>query len=226
MRLLPSGDKYIKQVAYIESLNGVHSEKQAIRLKQLFYDFEADYIAMDTNGSGMSLYDDCAKILYDDQRDVEYPAFSAFNNEEMKKRALDDNAIPVIFSIKVVKQEVNHEMAMGLKSDLEKGRIKFLVNEIQGKEHLSEKQGYVSKSPEEQAKLIRPFIQTTILVNEMVNLEYEVRNGFVKLKEVGRNRKDRVSSLMYTCYLAKLLEEDLKDDYTDDDYLFFMQSGF
>jgi hypothetical protein len=181
---------------------------------------------MDTAGSGMSLYDDCAKILYDDQRDIEYPAFSAFNNEEMKKRALDDNAIPVIFSIKVVKQEVNHEMAMGLKSDLEKGRIKFLVNEIQGKEYLTEKQGFLNKDIEDQSKLLRPFIQTTILVNEMVNLEYDVRNGFVKLKEVGRNRKDRVSSLMYACYLARILEEDLQDNSSDDDYLFFMQSGF
>ncbi|MEX0595919.1 MAG: terminase, partial [Candidatus Paceibacterota bacterium] len=71
MRLIPEKDEYIRQVVYIETMNGQHSHKQAVRLKQLYYDFESDYVAMDTSGNGLSLYDDCAKILYDEERDVE-----------------------------------------------------------------------------------------------------------------------------------------------------------
>ena len=44
----------------------------------------------------------------------------------------------------------------------------------------------------------------------MINLEYEIRNGFVKLNEVGKNRKDRYSSLAYCNYYARELETKLK----------------
>lgn len=210
MRLLPNGESYIKQVPYIESLNGQHSEKQAIRLKQLFDDFEADYVVMDTSGNGISLYDDCGRILYDEERDIEYPAWAAFNNDEMKNRVLDKNALPIIYSLKVVKQEVNHDIAMSLRADLEKGKIKLLINELDAKDYLTEKHGFLKKSPEEQVALLSPYIQTTILINEMINLEYEIRSGFVKLNEVGKNRKDRYSSLAYCNYYARELELKLK----------------
>jgi len=210
MRLLPSGENYIRQIPYIESIHGEHTEKQAIKLKRLFYDFEADYVVMDTLGNGMALYDDCGRILYDEDRDVEYPAWSAMNNEDMRKRALDKNALPIIYSIKVVKAEVNHEIAMGLRSAFEKKQIKLLIDDMNGRDYLIDKHDLLKKSPEDQAKLLKPYIQTTILVNELVNLEYEVKNGYVKVSEVGRNRKDRFSSLAYCNYFAGILQKDLK----------------
>jgi tRNA isopentenyl-2-thiomethyl-A-37 hydroxylase MiaE len=97
-----------------------------------------------------------------------------------------------------------------LKTDFEKKNIKLLINDIQGRDYLIDKMGFLNKSPEEQADLLKPYIQTTALINEMVNLEYEVRNGFVKIKEVGRNRKDRYSSLAYCNYFARQLEAKLK----------------
>lgn len=54
MRLLPEGESYRRDVVYLESLAGQHSELQAIRLKQLYYDFEADFVVMDTNGIGIN----------------------------------------------------------------------------------------------------------------------------------------------------------------------------
>lgn len=210
MRLLPNGESYIRQVPFIESVYGEHTEKQAIKLKRLFYDFEADYVIMDTLGNGMSLYDDCARVLYDEDRDVEYPSWCAMNNDEMKNRALDKNALPIIYSIKVVKAEVNHEIAMSLRNAFEKKQIKLLIDEINGRDYLTEKFELLKKTPEEQAKLLKPYIQTTILVNELVNLEYEIKNGLVKVYEVGRNRKDRYSSLAYCNYFANILQRNLK----------------
>lgn len=49
-RLIPSGDEYIRQIVYMESINGGHSNDQALRIKQLFYDFNSDYIVLDCNG--------------------------------------------------------------------------------------------------------------------------------------------------------------------------------
>jgi len=213
MRLLPSGKKYIKQVVYIESLNGQHTSIQAVRLKQLFEDFQASYVAMDCHGNGMSLYDDCSKVLYDEERDVEYESWCSYNDEVMRERALGRNPLPVIFSIKAG-QSLNHEIATSLRSDLQKDNIQFLVNEIEAKDHISEI--YKTNNPNDLADYVRPYMQTSALVNELVNLEYEIIGGFVKLKEPKGKRKDRASSLMYANYLAKLLAKELYEDDDDD----------
>ena len=55
MRLIPQQEEYIRHVVYIESHEGGKSDKQALRLKQLFYDFQADYIALDTQGRKLPL---------------------------------------------------------------------------------------------------------------------------------------------------------------------------
>ena len=209
-RLLPSGDEYDIQIPYMESLNGQHSERQAVRLKQLYEDFECDYVVMDTMGNGISLYDACAKVNYDKERDVEYEAWTAFNDEEMSKRALTENALPVIFSMKVASSKVNHEVATRLRDAFQRGKIQLLVNDLEARDELALIQEYQKANSERKAKMILPYIQTTSLVNELVNLEYEVRSGYIKVFEVGTNRKDRYSSLAYTVYYAKQLEAKLK----------------
>ncbi len=49
-RLLPDKETYKRQVVHIESYNGANSDQQALRLKQLFYDFEADKLILDATG--------------------------------------------------------------------------------------------------------------------------------------------------------------------------------
>ena len=209
MRLIPQQEEYIRHVVYIESHEGGKSDKQALRLKQLFYDFQADYIALDTQGVGLGVFDSMTKVQYDEDRDEEYPSFRAFNDEKMSERA-DKTALPVIFSIKVVKLDTNHEIAMSLKDAFQKRKIKLLINEIEGRDFLVEKQNMLKKSPEEQAYMIKPYAQTTAMINELINLDSQIYNGFVRIRERGRNRKDRYSSLSYGNYLAKILERDLK----------------
>jgi len=204
----PSGEEYEKQVVYIESLNGQHSTKQAIRLKQLYEDFKADYVVMDTYGNGISIFDDCVKVLYDEERDVEYEAWTCFNNEDMAERSTSENALPIIFSIKAG-AEINHKIATYLRNDFQKGRIKLLVNELEGMEHLINNKDYIRKSEEEKANMEFPYLQTTSLVNELVNLEYTINDGKVKIKETSGARKDRYSSLGYANYYIKILENEL-----------------
>jgi hypothetical protein len=217
VRLIPKNNIYERQIVYIESLNGQHSEKQALRLKQLYHDFNADYVVMDTHGNGLSLYDDCAKSLYDEVRDVEYPAWCAMNNEEMKNRALDKNAIPLIYSIKGNLQ-LNHEIALSFRNSLLKKKIQILENEVNGKDYLDDRYEYHEKTVDEQIRLLYPYYQTTALINETVSLEYEIRNGYVKVYEVGTKRKDRYSSAAYANFYADQLERDKFSVDSDDEY--------
>ena len=208
MRLLPQGTEYRRDVVYLESMQGGHSETQAIRLKQLYYDFEADYVAMDTNGNGLAVLDNVTKVLYDKDRDVEYPAWGVINSEAMDERKLDSNAIPVIYSIKG-SSEINHKVATGLRSAFEKKKIRLLINDIEAKEDMVINKGYMKKSDEEKVYLLRPFVQTTALQNELVNLVYKVNRGYIKIEEVGTVTKDRFSSIGYGNYVATLLEQDI-----------------
>lgn len=133
----------------------------------------------------------------------------SFNDEKMTERA-DRSALPVIFSIKVVKLDVNHEIAMGLKDAFQRKKIKLLVNDLEGRDFLIEKMKMSKKSPDEQARMLRPYVQTTVLVNELINLEGQIYNGFVRIREKGTRRKDHFSSVAYGNYLSKILESDLK----------------
>lgn len=207
MRLLPNNGEYRRDVVYLESMVGSHSELQAIRLKQLYYDFDADYVIMDCNGNGISVFDNCTRILYDKNRDIEYPAWSVINNDSMEERVLDENAIPLIYSVKA-NAEFNHKIATMLRSAFEKQKIRLLENEIEAKDDLIESQNYMKKSTEEKVRMLKPYSQSTALTNELVNLEYRVQSGFIKIEEVGTTTKDRYSSIAYCNYYASLLEDE------------------
>lgn len=222
MRLLPNGDKYQRKVPYIETLEGNHTEDQAIRIKQLFEDFQASYVALDTHGNGMSVYDALAKVNYDEERDVEYEAWCAFNDEEMRKRAKTPNPLPVVFSIKG-NTKLNHEIASALRVNLQSSNIELLISEIEGSDFLSDKSSYKNADIEDKVRMKTPYIQTTLLVNELVNLNHEIVGGFIKIKEKSGKRKDRYSSLAYGNYLARHLESErlTKNNYDEDDDLVY-----
>lgn len=51
-----------------------------------------------------------------------------------------------------------------------------------------------------------PYINTSLLVNELVNLQYETKNNVVRVFEKTGFRKDRYSSLSYNYWIIKQLE--------------------
>ena len=66
-----------------------------------------------------------------------------------------------------------------------------------------------------------PHVETQLLINETINLEYSISNGHIKLDTVGTARKDRYTSCSYGSYFASLLDVDLlKHGDSDYDFLF------
>ncbi len=225
IRCLPSGNEYVKTVEYIETMEGQHSTIQGLRLKQIFYDLDCDYCVMDTQGNGISIYDEITKITLDNNRGIEYPAWCAMNDDKMQERAYDKNAVPLIYSIKVAGingSQTNHEMATYTKTQFEKKKIKLLCSEIEGRDYLFDNKDSLKFDNDETNRMIASYFQTTRLIHEMINLEMEVKNGFIKLTEPAGQRKDRYSSLSYPLFYIKELEAKLrvpKDDTDDFEYL-------
>lgn len=225
IRMMPTAKGYDRHVTYMESVVGGHTTSQAIRIRQLYSDFDCDYLVIDTQSVGLGVYDQLVQPLFDKERNVEYEPWTCINDENMASRCLHPNAERIIYSIKA-NATFNSECAVLMRDGLKKGKIRLLVSEVEGKEYLKKLKGYESLEREIQAKFESSFIQTTALINEMINLEGE-RNentGLIKLKEPKSKRKDRYSSVTYGNYIANELERDLMKvdeiDY-DDELVYF-----
>ena len=71
---------------------------------------------------------------------------------------------------------------------------------------LSEIAGYAKLNPPEKLKLQMPYINTTLLIDELVRLQHDESGGKIKISEKAGMRKDRYSSLAYNYYVAIQLE--------------------
>lgn len=222
MRLFRDGEGYRREVVYLESIHdSITSQNLAIRLKQLYYDFEADYVVMDANGNGIGVFDACASVLHDNVRDIDYPAWSSMNDDATNERT-KTKGLPIVYTVKA-SASFNHEIATSLNSVIENGKLRLPMNHIEKREELVTSGGFVSKTPEEQQRELYTFQQSTALVNELINLEYDIRDGGkIRIKEVGSTTKDRYSSIAYCNYYANELERQLKDEEDKNHFLDFL----
>lgn len=226
MRLLPECTTYSRDAAddvkidngyrrivpYIESIQGGDTLKQAIRIRQLFEDFGGDYIVLDCRGGGIVLYDILAKVMYDEDRDVEYSPLSCMNDESIANRIKIAGANPCIFAV-VASQKMNSDIAIDFRNVLEAKKIDFLIPFEQAKEEIlpNIKEYIKSPDPYEQLFYELPFLETQAMINETAELVYEkkAQTGAIVISEQGNNRKDRYSANSYGSWFATLLEKDL-----------------
>jgi len=205
-RLIPTKNGYERHIVYMETIEGGHTTTQTMRIRQLFYDFMCDYIVLDTFSSGMGIFDQLTEHKTDPLRGTEYPALTCMNDERLAERCVYQNAPKVIYSIRASAQ-LNSEIATNFKDNLRRGTIKLPVNEGETDDLLNSIKGY-SELPAEIRLLFRmPYIQTTLMVNEVLNLESDINDaGMVRLKEVSGSRKDRYTSISYLSFFASELE--------------------
>lgn len=229
MRLLPTKKGYHREVIYLESMNGVDPYNQALRIQQLFNDFEANYIVLDGQSIGVAIYTELGKIIKDEERGVEYMAYTSYQDiERFRKLTMSQNAMPIIYIIQGNK-DLNSTIATLMRTTLEREMISFLVNIDTGTGYLSEKnKDYMTalSNADYDSKIFfeHPYLQTQQLINECVNLKFKVNGGLIKLEESRSARKDRYSSLSYGNYFASILEADLLKEKTNNDfsdYMFF-----
>jgi hypothetical protein len=209
-RMIPINNGYERQVVYSETIEGGHTGVQALRIRQLFYDFDCDYIVLDTQNAGIGVYDQLTETQFDAERGSEYEPLSCINDERLSERCVYSNAPKVVYSIRATPQ-MNSEIAVSFKDSLKRNKIKLLISENESEGVLTKIKGF-DKLPEEIKLMLRmPYMQTSLLVNEMMNLEGEITDsGLIKLKEQGSSRKDRYSSLSYLNFIAVELERKLK----------------
>lgn len=212
LQLKPVGKYYERNVVYMEDIEGAHSEIQAVRLQQLREDFEIDYLVIDGRGNGIAVLDSLMTPLYDEERGVKYKAITVLDtvDEKYASRCKYEDADKIIHVISATK-ELNMDIAVRFADDLKSNRVKLLTKQQNAVEQLqrNKKLKYTSLDPSVKNLLILPYVQTEFLTHEMLNLETVYSdNGTFSLKEQGKMRKDRYSSVSYGNYYASILEKD------------------
>ncbi|MCD8376846.1 MAG: hypothetical protein LUD69_07870 [Oscillospiraceae bacterium] len=202
-QMLPTKAKrYSNNIVYTEVCEGLRTDDQALVIRKLFDEFNCDYLVIDAQGVGLGCYDALARDMTDLETGEVYPALSCCNNQEMAARCSVPGAPKVIWSIKASAQ-FNSDCAYMLREAFRNGRIRLLCNEFDAhSELLPEIKAYTSLSEENKVKVELPYINTTLLVNELIQLQHEEVGNRVKVFEKVGMRKDRYSSLAYNYYVA------------------------
>lgn len=225
IRLIPDGGKYKKILAFGESLHGLNSIIQTKRIKQLFYELNCDYAVIDTQGSGVGIFDQATAETYDEDRNIIYPAWTVINPEDVKmvNRTISSNAVPVIYSVKTPIQ-LKSAMFGNMKDILTSNDLSLLCETQEAIEYLNQNFGYYEIEDDElRARMLNPYVQTDMLISESINLEQVVTQGYINLKEKSGRRKDRTMSVAYGLWYAKKLEDQKFSDNEDTsilDYIF------
>ena len=105
-------------------------------------------------------------------------------------------------------QEFNSQCTLGLREEFRQGNIRLLGDEEDFDEDFSTLTGYAKLSLEDKYKLKTAYLNTSLLIRELINLETEIKGNFVRVKEKSGMRKDRYSTLAYNIYVSKLVEKD------------------
>lgn len=205
-QVLPTNNgRYINNIVFSDTFEGKRTEEQALIIRRLFDAYDCDYIVLDANGVGLGVYDSLTMELVDPDTGEYYTALSCCNDRAMAERCTYPNAPKVIWSVKASAQ-FNSDCAFMLREGFRSGRIRLLLNEFEADETLGALKGYKALSPSDQAALMLPYIQTTLLIDELVNLQHEEVNGKLRIYEKSGRRKDRYSSLSYNYYVSTQIE--------------------
>lgn len=210
-KVTPSAEgQSIKSLVNIYDMNEDHFEDQAIKIKKLYYKYKAKRIVIDGNGLGIGLVDYLVKPQYLENGDV-LPDFGVYNDDEnfYKKYRTKDCEYDALYVLKA-NAPINTEAHSIAQSQLNSGKVKFLIGEGAAQDKLLGTKIGQGMTPEQRAEYLKPFVLTSILRDEMLNLREENEGVNIILKRANsRIQKDKFSAFEYGLYYIKQ-EEDSK----------------
>lgn len=191
-------------------------EVQAVHLKRLYYKYKARILAIDANGLGVGLIDFMTKAQVDPETGDILPPFGVAGGtsedikETYKKIKGDDVEQDAMYLIKA-NAPINTEMYTYAQTQMSSGKIQFLIDEAAAKTKLMSTKKGQNMTPEQRNAELRPFVLTTALKAQLLNLAEENEGINIILKQVSRSiKKDKFSAFVYGLYWIKKEEERLR----------------
>ena len=201
---------WLKSIVNIYVFEDAHFEDQAIKLKHLFFKFKARRLVIDGNGVGAGLVDMLVKHQVNMDTGEVLPDFGVYNDEknEYKKYQTPDTVWDAIYIIKA-NAPINTVAYSILKNWLRSGRLRFLIDERAAKNRLMGTVMGKNMVPEQRKEYLMPYVLTSFLKDEMINLREENEGLNIKLTQITKKiKKDKFSALLYGMYYIHQEEEE------------------
>lgn len=200
---------YRKQVVNIFTLEAEHFERQAIFIKRIFRDFKCNICVLDGNGNGIGLVDFLVIDQIDPDTDEILPNWGVYNDEKKKYRNFQTE-ITIHNALYIMKASapINSELYSYCQSNLNNGRLLFLIDESVAKNKLMAMAQGKKMSQPQRAEYLRPYVETSILKSQMMNMIQDNEGANIILRQSSRKiGKDKFSALIYALSWCKMLEE-------------------
>lgn len=194
---------YRKQIVNVSTYKGnMIFHDQADWVREMIHLFEADCLVIDSNGLGRGLLD----ILINPVKKNQQP-FGVINDPDYEKYNTKDSK-KIIYSVsantKGTKAGYIHNTFM---SYIESHDVELLVDERQIKGDFK-----TDTTGEVTANELLPHIETSLFVDEVMNLTYSGEGSTTKVKRVSRQiEKDRYSAISYGLFYIYTKEREQKN---------------
>ena len=198
-----------KQVVNLYSFEEEHFGMQSIEIKRIFNRFKCNMCVVDGNGLGAGLVD----FLVIDQMDPDTGDtlynWGVYNDEDKRYRQYETpDTIKNAMYIMKANTQINSDLYAYLQTQMSSNKIKFLVDENVAKNRLQAQEQYKTMSPRQRENYVRPYVMTSILKAQLMNLVQENEGANIILKQSARKiPKDKVSALIYALSWTKLQED-------------------
>ena len=236
--IVPKNDKYQRITDYITSHPASDSDGIDLKIREMFWDYKADYVVMDLRNGGEVCYNDLTKPRDHLQRgakdwnnhgftvanELEYQVVTPQKIDDLRSRTIDPQPIPCIIPIQG-SAEFNSVMWLDLQKKLRDEEVQLLIDDLEFEQEFEESAEYYRMTSEEQFNTKLPYVMTMALINEAINLTQEWKDGKVKLIEPRTGTKDIIVSYAYGNYISSLIINKLEkqndtDEYNIDDWRF------
>lgn len=218
MSLHWKNNRFERHVDYMEQFAAGDSLGATDRVRELVYDYQADYYLPDLRNGGEALYNYISQPRDNPKRGsfwnnhgfgiapkTEYQVVSEAKLADLRSRTVDKNPQEIVIPI-IGNADFNSLVWITLKKQLELGNIKFLVSMQDRQTALEDSGEYFTMDSEGLANELVPYGEVDLLIKECVELKTEYHNDRIRLQEPRGGTKDRAVILGYGNYIASLIE--------------------
>ena len=203
----------LKTLVNLYSYEAEDFEQQAINLKKLYYKYKARVLAIDANGVGAGLIDFMTKAQVDPETGDELPPFGVEGGtsedaiepyKKVRGPGVEEGALYLIKA----NAPINTEAHSYVQTQMFSGKIKFLIDENTAKNKLMTTKAGQEMDAVKRNERLQPFVLTTLLRNQMLNLVEDNEGINIILKQSSRGiPKDKFSAFEYGLYYIKQDED-------------------
>ncbi|GAV11297.1 putative helicase, ATP-dependent [Paenibacillus sp. NAIST15-1] len=217
LKIKKTKDQKISKVSLVNLINlpnGLNFTAQAIEIKKIKKRYGAKVVVVDVNGVGVGLKDELLKETIDPITEESLGCWDTINTEDEPDIVDSEKIVYALMA-----QGINHDIIVNFIDMVESCKLQLLIKNTENNYEVNDTDYFNNN--------VLPHVQTDLLLEEVANLKLkQTQNGKYTVEQLTKRvDKDRYSSLVMGLWYIKEFLSKVEEE-NEDDYMFFMQSGF